>query len=235
MSKASASAFETIKAEIIRGRFGPGQRLKEDELTALCAVSRTPVREALRRLANEGLVTLTPNQGAQVALMGTAELEDLYELRTLVEGYAAARAAERISPEEIEQLKQLASQIEEASRSTGALPAEHLATANTAFHRIILRAAASARLEAVAQIVIEAPLALRTLIRYSPAELARSIFHHRELIAAFEARDAEWARAVMSSHIKAAIHVLVRARDAEVSPAPEVESTRAGSKRRLGT
>jgi DNA-binding GntR family transcriptional regulator len=213
MSKASAAAFETIKAEIVRGRFLPGQRLKEDELTALCSVSRTPVREALRRLANEGFVTLIPNQGAQVALMGAAELEDLYELRTLVESYAAARAAERISAADIDQLKVLAGQIEDAARTPGALPAENLATANTAFHRIILRAASSARLEAVAQIVIEAPLALRTLIQYSPAELARSIYHHRELIAAFEARDGEWARAVMSSHLKAAGHVLARGRN----------------------
>jgi DNA-binding GntR family transcriptional regulator len=213
LSKASATAFETIKAEIINGRYAPGRRLKEDELTALCAVSRTPVREALRRLANEGLVTLIPNQGAQVALMGATELADLYELRTLVEGYAAARAAVRISPAEIAELKSLASQIETAAHASGALPADNLAAANTAFHRIILRAASSARLEAVAQIVIEAPLALRTLIRYSPAELERSIIHHRELIAAFEAGDPEWARAVMSSHIKAAIHVLLRDRE----------------------
>ena len=214
MSKASAAAFETIKAEIIRGRFLPGQRLKEDELTALCAVSRTPVREALRRLANEGFVTLIPNQGALVALMGASELADLYELRALVESYGAARAAVRISPAELVELKSLAGQIEDCARSPGALPVEDLATANTAFHRIILKAAASARLEAVAQIVIEAPLALRTLIRYSPDELARSIIHHRELIAAFEARDPEWARAVMLSHIKAANHVLIRERDA---------------------
>ena len=212
MSKASAKAFEAIKAEIIAGRFEPGRRLKEDELTTLCDVSRTPVREALRRLANEGLVTLIPNQGAQVAAMGTAELADLYELRTLVEGYAAARAALRISAEDIQALTALAEQIEAAAGAAGERPTDQVATANTTFHRIILRAAQSARLEAVAQIVIEAPLALRTLIRYSPAELDRSAFHHRELIAALEARDPAWARAVMSAHIRAAFQVLTRDR-----------------------
>ena len=214
MSKASATAFETIKAEIVRGRFQPGQRLKEDELTALCAVSRTPVREALRRLANEGFVVLIPNQGAQVAHLGASDLADLYELRALVESYGAARAAERISAADIATLKSLARQIEDGSRTPDARAAEDLAAANAAFHRIILKAAASARLEAVAQIEIEEPQALRTLIRYSPEELARSHFHHRELIAAFEARDPDWARAVMLSHIKAANHVLSRERDA---------------------
>jgi DNA-binding GntR family transcriptional regulator len=213
VSKASASAFEIIKAEIINGRFEPGRRLKEDELTVICAVSRTPVREALRRLANEGFVTLIPNQGAQVALMGEAELADLYELRVLVESYAAARAAVRIGKDDIEALKTLAGEMEAALLDKSAPPAPRFSVANMAFHRIILTAASSARLEAVAQIVIEAPLALRTLIRYSPGELERSAHHHRELIAAFEARDAGWARAVMSSHIQAAFQVLVRERN----------------------
>jgi DNA-binding GntR family transcriptional regulator len=213
VSKASASAFDIIKAEIINGRFEPGRRLKEDELTVLCAVSRTPVREALRRLANEGFVTLIPNQGAQVALMGEAELADLYELRVLVESYAAARAAVRISKDDIETLKTLAAEMEAALGDKSAPPAQRFSVANMAFHRIILNAASSARLEAVAQIVIEAPLALRTLIRYSPGELERSAHHHRELIAAFEARDAGWARAVMSGHIQAAFQVLVRERN----------------------
>jgi len=214
VSKASVSAFEIIKAEIINGRFEPGQRLKEDELTGLCAVSRTPVREALRRLANEGFVTLIPNQGAQVALMGESELSDLYELRVLVESYAAARAALRISQDDIALLKSLAAQMEAALGDKTAPPAPRFSVANMAFHRTILNAASSARLEAVAQIVIEAPLALRTLIRYTPGELERSAHHHRELISAFEARDPDWARSVMSSHIQAAFHVLVREREA---------------------
>ena len=66
MSTASALAYKAIRSLILEGRFIPGERLKEEELTDICGVSRTPVREALRRLALEGLVVLTPHQGAQV-------------------------------------------------------------------------------------------------------------------------------------------------------------------------
>lgn len=85
MASASVQAYEIIRQEIISGRFPPGHRLIESDLTALCKVSRTPVREALRRLVNEGLAEFSPNYGAQVADPGDEDLEALYELRTLIE------------------------------------------------------------------------------------------------------------------------------------------------------
>ena len=75
MSTASARAYDLIRSLILEGRFAPGERLKEEELTELCGVSRTPVREGLRRLAIEGLVVVTPHQGAQVAAVGEGEPE----------------------------------------------------------------------------------------------------------------------------------------------------------------
>ena len=77
MSTVSALAYKVIRALILEGRFTPGERLKEEELTDLCGVSRTPVREALRRLALEGLVVLTPHQGAQVAEINEIELQEI--------------------------------------------------------------------------------------------------------------------------------------------------------------
>ncbi len=69
MSTAGGRAYEIIRRSVLDGRFPPGARLKEEELTAMCGVSRTPVREALRRLAVEGLVVVTPHQGAQVVFL----------------------------------------------------------------------------------------------------------------------------------------------------------------------
>jgi len=204
MSTAAARAYDIIKAEIVSGRLAPGQRLKEEALTDLCAVSRTPVREALRRLANEGLAEFGPGQGAQVARMGAGELADLYRLRAQVEGEAAALAAERIDEEGLARLRALADTMEAASARAD------VAAANGAFHACILEAAGSERLKAMARLVIEAPLALRTIERYAPEELARSMRHHRELIDALAAGDGEWARAVMTSHIRAAYHAIAR-------------------------
>jgi len=210
VSSAGARAYESIKEGIISGRFQPGERLKEDELTALCRVSRTPVREALQRLAAEGLVVVTPNAGAQVAAVNSLELEEIYVLRAMIEGYAARRAAANISPDDIERLKILASRMERAVEAGGEAMQATFTAANAEFHHIILDAAKSARLTAMATLVVELPLTLRTFARYSESDRRRSLRHHRELIDAFECRDGAWASSVMESHIHAAFRALVR-------------------------
>lgn len=225
MSTASARAYELIRTLILEGRFAPGERLKEEELTDLCGVSRTPVREGLRRLAIEGLVVVTPHQGAQVAAIGESDLAEIYALRAMIEGHAAGRAALLISDVEIAKLKALASEMElavaAANSDLGGGAAElhaRFTPANSEFHRIILDAAMSPRLAAMASLVVEIPLILRTLARYSDVELLRSLQHHRELIAAFEAHDEDWARSVMRSHVLAASHAVVRPGLGRVQP-----------------
>lgn len=214
MSTVSALAYKIIRAQILEGRFTPGERLKEEDLTALCGVSRTPVREALRRLAQEGLVVVTPHQGAQVAEIGETELQEIYALRAMIESHAAARAAKRIEPAAIARLKVLALQMEEAvaeaAQGRQALLYDRYNVANSEFHRIIMEAADSPRLLAMATLVVEVPLILRTLARFSQGELSRSLHHHRELVEAFEARDSDWASSVMRCHISAAAQAVVR-------------------------
>lgn len=207
MSSASVRAYEIIKAGIVDGRFMPGQRLKEEELTLVCDVSRTPVREALRRLASEGMARLLPMHGAQVAAMGARELRELYELRTMIEGKAAALAADQMSAENLEALMGLADEME-AAVAAGEPAALRLAPANAEFHRRIIDAAGSGRLEVMARSVVQAPLTVRTFERYDNEQLQRSMRHHRELIDAFGARDPDWARGVMTSHIRAAFHTV---------------------------
>jgi len=209
VSTAGGRAYDLIRSLIIEGRVAPGERLKEEELTEFCGVSRTPVREALRRLATEGLVVVTPNQGAQVADLGSAELEEIYALRAMLEGHAAARAARRITSEQLAQLKRLAGEMEDAVKNKGNLDATFL-PANSAFHHLILEVADSPRLAAMAALVVEIPLMVRTLARYSDEELQRSLLGHRELIAAFEVGDEAWARSTMQSHVLSASHAVVR-------------------------
>ena len=214
MSTVSALAYKAIRALILEGRFIPSERLKEEELTDLCGVSRTPVREALRRLALEGLVVLTPHQGAQVAEINEIELQEIYSLRAMIESHAAGRAAKRIPLSSIARLKVLATQMEEAVaqavRRRQTKLYDRYTAANSEFHRIIMDAADSPRLSAMATLVVEVPLILRTLARYSESELSRSLHHHRELIEAFEARDEDWASSVMRCHIRAAAQAVVR-------------------------
>jgi DNA-binding GntR family transcriptional regulator len=212
VSTAGGKAYDRIRSSILAGDFGPGVRLKEEELTTLCEVSRTPVREALRRLASEGLVVVTPNAGAQVSAISVDELAEIYALRAMIEGHAAERAAERIDLVALERLKDLSTQMESALDRYADGFGQEFTSANAEFHRIILRAAMSSRLSAMSALVIELPLTRRTLQRYSPQDLSRSMGHHRELIDALQARDGAWAASVMKSHIHAAYQALARIR-----------------------
>jgi DNA-binding GntR family transcriptional regulator len=210
VSTASTRAYETIRGLILEGRYPAGARLKEEELTELCGASRTPVRDALRRLAAEGMVNFAPHQGAQVAAIGDEELAEIYALRAMIEGHAAGRAARRISAADLARLDELATEMEDLVRQGGDTLPARFAEANAEFHRTILAAAVSPRLSVMASLVVEIPLMLRTFVRYSGDEVERSLRHHRELIAAFRARDVDWARSVMRSHIFAASRVVGR-------------------------
>ncbi len=208
-------AYETVRRLILEGRFTPGQWLKEEELTIVCGASRTPVREAIRRLAAEGMVIKVPRLGAQVATVEQSDLEEIYALRGMIESHAAARAATRISAEQIARLKALAAIMEEAAATAGPEAIRTRYTpSNAEFHRIILQAANSPRLVTMAALVVELPLTLRTLVSYSQDDRQRSLRHHNELIAAFEAGSPAWAAAAMQSHIQAALYALLRSGEA---------------------
>ena len=208
VSTAGGKAYDRVRAAILSGDFAPGRRLKEDELTGFCGVSRTPVREALRRLALEGLVKVTPNAGAQVSTVSTSELEEIYALRAMIESHAAERAAVSIGASAITRLSALAAHMEQSLGLEDDQFSAEFTSANAEFHQIILEAADSPRLSAMAALVIEVPLARRTIARYSEQDLARSMGHHRELIDALAIHDGAWAASVMKSHIYAAFRVL---------------------------
>ena len=224
---AAAKAYNEIRAMIMSGQVQPGQRLKEEELTELCGVSRTPVREALRRLSVEGLLVVTPRHSAEVVTVDVAELEEIYALRAMVESHAAARAATRLDDRRIDRLKVLAAQMSAAAAKGRAAMEACFPAANAEFHAIILEGAQSPRLTKMAALVVQLPLTLRALANYSDEDRARSLLQHGELISAFEARSAEWAGAVMYSHIYAAFFAASRApagRDQPATPPPTASS-----------
>jgi DNA-binding GntR family transcriptional regulator len=201
---AAERAYEVIRGGILDGTFGLGARLPEEDLAARAGVSRTPVREALRQLAAEGFVTFAPNRGAQVASWSDDDLEEIFQLRALLESYAASRAARRIDAARLLALHELADGMDAAAHRGTAAALDRIAELNNRFHRAILTIADSQRLHALLDTVIVVPLVHRTFHRYTPAALRRSMHHHRELLAAFEAADSEWAATVMRTHVLAA-------------------------------
>lgn len=234
MASAADAAYAALRSGILEGVYQLGGRLGEVELAEALGVSRTPVREALRRLSAEGLVEVLPNRGARVARWTERDLHEIYELRAMLESYGAARAATRIGGDDVARLAGLCENMEAYAAPTSDQDFERLAEANNRFHDIILAAADNTRLHGLMSAVVHVPLVLRTFHRYSDQALARSMGHHRELVAAFRAVDPAWAESVMRSHVLAARAVLVEAMRAEQDPGDRDDDNRDDPGDRVG-
>lgn len=202
--RAVEKAYQTVRDAIIEGRYAAAARITEQEVALAAGVSRTPVREALRRLHAEGLVDFAPNQGAVVTAWTEAETEEIFDLRAMLEAYGAQRAAQRATAEQIAELRDLAERqhAECAQRQEGFL--QRVGDLNSQFHRRVQEAADSPRLATALTALIEAPLIMRNFEKYTQDDLLRSAAHHLELVRAIEAHDGDWAASVMRSHILAA-------------------------------
>ena len=190
---------DELQHAILEGVLQPGERLRAEALAQRFGTSRTPVREALLQLEAQGLVEVEPNRGAVVKAFDAADLLDLYELRALLEPAAAARAATRIEPDQIEQLNQLT--------DDGASPERQMAS-NEQFHRIIVEAARSPRLTAAMRAASGIPRSFRSSFWHDDDQRAESLLCHRRLIDALTARDTQLAEAVMRMHILGAVAFL---------------------------
>jgi DNA-binding GntR family transcriptional regulator len=210
MSKASERSYQQIRDMVLKGVLKPGDQLKEEELALQCGVSRTPVRDALQRLETEFFV-IRENGRCYVPEWSMEDMEDLFSLRAMLEGYAAARAAERLTPANLERLRKyhvgigIAIGVDKPKNTKADI--ETFLHHNREFHRIILEAAGSLRLATLLSKLIEQPIVMRTAFSYDHDDLVRSHNQHGELLASLESRDPVWARAVMTAHIQRALHV----------------------------
>jgi DNA-binding GntR family transcriptional regulator len=200
-------ALDTLREDILRGTLPAGTRLGEVELADRLGVSRTPVREALSRLAAEGLVELVPNRGARVASWTVDELEGVFALRSLLEPQLTAIAVPHASAADLDALEELAAEMVEL----GDRDFDGLVPLNRAFHGRLVELAAAPALATALAGAVHSPLVARNFHAYDAASLHRSLAHHAEIVAALRAGDPEWARAVMTAHIHNARAVMVRA------------------------
>jgi DNA-binding GntR family transcriptional regulator len=214
VTRSLTSAERTLAALrelILDGDLRPGARLGEVELADRLGVSRTPVREALSRLAAEGLVDIAPNRGARVTTWTVAELEGVFDLRASLEPQLTGFAVPRATPDDVAALDELARQMLEVGSPGPRQDLDALVPLNRAFHDRLVALADHPALAAALAAAIHPPIVLRNFHTYDEASLRRSLAHHAEIVAAVRAGDAEWARAVMTAHISNARAVMVRA------------------------
>lgn len=218
MTIAADRAYETLLGRITRGELTSGAFLVEADLARDIGVSRTPVREAIKRLTAEGLVHSEGRRRATVRDFSEGRVQELFELRARLEGYAAHRAATRVSAAQLAELRELACAMEACVALDRASAAEHFADLNDRFHQVILDAAGADYLETALRPVLQFQLVLLQRYRHTIDEhLERSCWHHRELIRSFELRDAALAELQMNLH-------MLSARNAGGSPTPGVAS-----------
>ena len=190
--------FNTLRQAIITGEFAPGERLMEIALANRLGVSRTPVREAIRKLELEGLVVMIPRKGAEVAKITEKDLRDVLEVRSSLEELAAELAAERMNDEVKEKLEKALKEFEEAIESGDNAA---IADSDVDFHDVIFEATGNARLIQIINNLRE------QMYRYRLEYVKDTEYHtvllneHRELAKAMVEGRKEDARKIMKRHI----------------------------------
>jgi DNA-binding GntR family transcriptional regulator len=190
--------LEKLRQAILSGRFQPGQRLVERELVEQLGVSRTPIREALRKLELEGLVTTVPYKGPVVTRPTLRDAQELYEVRAALEGQATALLARCARPEDVERLEQHVRAAEEAVRAGDV---QAVLAANNAFHDELAGRCGNALLESLIDNLRNRIILLRVESLSAPGRPPRSVAEHREIVDHVRAHDPEGARRAMEQHI----------------------------------
>jgi DNA-binding GntR family transcriptional regulator len=197
---ATDGAYEHLKRLILTGGLAPGEELREGALTESSGFGRTPVREALRRLVQEGFVEVRPRQGYRVAVVTLASVRDLFEMRLLLEPAAAELAAIRASQEDLAALHDLA---HESYVPGDPNSYERFLERNREFHVRVAKAAGNERLASTLRVLLEEMQRLFFISLSGDGTAVELVHEHHELHDALLARDAARARLVVIDQIEA--------------------------------
>lgn len=212
VERGKEKVYEVLRQRVVGGQYKPGTQLKEEPLARELGVSRTPVRSALKRLVEEGLATADAGQGIHVAAWSEWDIEETFQLRMLLEPYAASLAAQRGNEEMLKILIDSNEKMASAIKNGGPNSVEKIQAANSTFHRTILNYSASPRLRGMLETIIDMPIIVRSFHLYERAELEQSLHHHQDLVLAMVARDGDLARQVMRLHLQMSYHRFMRRR-----------------------
>lgn len=191
--------YEELKMQILKGSIIPGTRMMEVELAEEMGVSRTPIREAIRKLEKEGLVTIEPRRGAYASMISTEDMVEILEVRQDLEGLAAYFAADRMAKSQMEELRQVSNSYNEAVKEGNM---EAMIKHDTRFHHIIVESCRNKILVQMIEQLQELVLRFR-YIYYDNFKRAENMpEEHEAIVAAIAEGDADKARAAADIHIE---------------------------------
>lgn len=190
--------FNTLRRAILTGQLKPGERLMEVHLASRLGVSRTPIREAIRKLELEGLVIMIPRRGAEVARITEKSLKDVLEVRRALDALSVELACDRITQEDINRLLEACRAFERAVREGDA---SVIASADVALHDIIVEATGNVRLQQLVNNLSEQMYRFRFVYIKEESQHDNLIAEHREIYESIVSRDKERAAAAARLHI----------------------------------
>lgn len=190
--------FQKIRQDIITGKYGRDEELKELLIASEMGVSRTPVREALRQLEREELVTIIPNKGTYVLGVTTQDMKDIYEIRVSLEGLCARRAVHRITPEQMEALEEVLYltkfHLEQAHE-------KQLVELSNKFHEILYEAGGGRMLKRILQNYYLYLEQVRRFLFSIPENAAAAVEGHQQILDAIRGKDEKKAERAATLHI----------------------------------
>ena len=193
--------FQKIREDILTGVYKEHDELREVSIGEELGVSRTPVREALRQLELEGLVTIVPNKGAYVTGITPQDVHDIYKIRSLLEGLCARWATEHITGRQIEELEEIILLSEFHLRKKSAEQAEQVSELDGKFHKVLYEASNSRILEHVLSDFHKYVQMARMMSVGAKDRAERSIEEHRDILKAIKDKDPDKAEWLANQHI----------------------------------
>ena len=187
----------SLRESIIRGELKPGTKLTEPELATRLGISRTPIRESFRQLESEGFLTVIPRKGAVVSNITRKDIEDFFELKSLLEGYAARVAAEKMTEKDVDKLIQINKELADCAENNNY---ERFFTKNEEFHNYFLTFCGNEKLVEIRDTMVKRFLGFRMAALSMPGRLMESVKQHEQAIKAFKKGDGRLAEAVLVEH-----------------------------------
>lgn len=206
--------FKQLQNDIINGEYQPGDYLTETKLSEELGVSRTPIREALKQLELEGLVKSTPGKGMVVQGISSKDIEDIFTIRMMIEGLAAKWAAEKITDEELEELKEILD-LQEFYTLKGE-STSNLLNLDSRFHDIIFKASKSRPLMHILSTFHHYAQRARSASLETMGRAQKVLEEHKAIFSALSARDPELAEKLTTEHAEnAAFNIMKKKQDIE--------------------
>ena len=209
--------LENIRDAIISGTLKAGSRVSEPDLAERYGISRTPIREAFRQLESEGYLTVIPRRGAVVSEFNTKEVEDFYAIKSILEGYAAHCACDKLTAKELERLQTINNRL---AALADANDVRGFCKIHDEFHSLFINAADNEKLKEMIFGLVSRFQRLRYMSLSLPGRMKISVQEHEKIIEAFRKKDAETVKILVRKNAEYGGRVLI---DGAASPSQKAE------------